>query len=265
MRNGYSKSAVVFLDVLGTRDRTTFEQRHAVHQVFHSEARMHEARQKELEHVAYERTVRSFSDCAFFIYRYKSNISKERENDDMLIFTQLGNIANSMLRFISSGFLVRGGLAFGDCHLDDLGLFGPAADCAYHIESKLAKYPRLMLEDEVGQRLFKWEQAQELHPMMADVFTEPPRLLQKDHDGKIFLNVFHHLEQSNSLHLGDTILTLETLRSEIISNLEMRLEDTTDERVLEKLHWMHKFTSSARSKIKCGVSPLGSFVIGGRK
>lgn len=224
---------------------------------------MHEARQKKLEHVAYERTVRSFSDCAFFIYRYKSNLGVERENDDMLIYTLLGNIANSILRFIAAGFLVRGGLAFGDCYQDDLGLFGPAADCAYHIESKLSKYPRLMLEDEIGDRLFKWEQAQELHPVMAEVFAEPPRLLCKDHDGKIFLNVFHHLEQSDSLHFEDTTLTLETLKSEILSNLERQLKVTKDERVLEKLHWMHKFTSSARSKIKKGISPLGSFVIEG--
>lgn len=74
MPEAYSESVVIFLDVLGTRERDTFEKRYAVHQVFHTEARVHEARHRQLRQPIYERTVRSFSDCAFFIYRYKADI-----------------------------------------------------------------------------------------------------------------------------------------------------------------------------------------------
>ena len=64
-----------------------------------------------------------------------------------LAIWQLGAAAN--------GFLLRGGVTVGDVLHEEEGVFGPAMNRAYYLESRCAVFPRIMLDplaiDEMGE------------------------------------------------------------------------------------------------------------------
>src|SRR5260370_5397384 len=45
-----------------------------------------------------------------------------------------------------NGFLMRGGVTVGDVIHEDEAVFGPGLNRAYYLESKIATYPRIMLD-----------------------------------------------------------------------------------------------------------------------
>jgi hypothetical protein len=55
-------------------------------------------------------------------------------------------LANFQLGAALPGFLLRGGITIGDVVHDDEVVFGPALNRAYHLESQVAKLPRLVLD-----------------------------------------------------------------------------------------------------------------------
>ena len=60
----------------------------------------------------------------------------------------------SAMMWMSHGLLLRGGVTIGSLiHSDGGPMFGPAMNRAYHLESKLAKYPRLLIDEACIARL----------------------------------------------------------------------------------------------------------------
>ena len=131
--DAYQKMAVIFIDLLGTKNNKNFEDKFLIHRIFHGEALANEKRN--MQHVIYERKVYSFSDCAYIFYYYKPGIEEHRKNDMNLVYIAMYNTSLSLLRIMNAGYLVRGGIAFGDAYFDELGFFGPAVEEAYGLES----------------------------------------------------------------------------------------------------------------------------------
>lgn len=77
--DAYQKMAVIFIDLLGTKNNKKFEDKLLIHRIFHEEALANEKRN--MQHVIYERKVYSFSDCAYIFYYYKPGIEECRKND----------------------------------------------------------------------------------------------------------------------------------------------------------------------------------------
>jgi hypothetical protein len=89
------------------------------------------------------------------------------------VFNLLGGIGTLILGAAGSGFLVRGGVSFGDLVHDDECVFGPALNRAYELESKIADKPRVIVdrvvvEDYEGAKRFV---AQEDETLFLDPFT----------------------------------------------------------------------------------------------
>jgi hypothetical protein len=63
----------------------------------------------------------------------------------------LDAIATIQLHATARGFLMRGGIAVGDLIHDDDMVFGPALNRALELESKIAKYPRIIVDDDVAK------------------------------------------------------------------------------------------------------------------
>jgi hypothetical protein len=55
-------------------------------------------------------------------------------------------LANFQLGAALPGFLLRGGITIGEVVHDDEVVFGPGLNRAYHLESRVAKLPRLVLD-----------------------------------------------------------------------------------------------------------------------
>lgn len=92
------------------------------------------------------------------------------------------------LHMALEGFFVRGGLAIGDLFMDDYMVYGTGILNAYGLENKIARDPRIVLSDEVTERLrshLKFYANPKSSPQNHHVLI--------DADGKAFLNYLSEL------------------------------------------------------------------------
>src|SRR5262249_13583968 len=57
--------------------------------------------------------------------------------------------------FLSSGFMVRGGICFSDLFMENDLVFGPALVRGYELSEKLAIFPRILIDPEVVDAVFQ--------------------------------------------------------------------------------------------------------------
>lgn len=245
----YKDMVVIFVDLLGTKNNLKFEDKLFIHQVFHSEARQNESRN--LSHVAYDRKVYSFSDCAYFFYYYKEGIEDSRKDNMKLIQIAMYNTSLSLLRIINSGYLVRGGVTFGKAYFDELGFFGPAVEEAYWLESKYAKVPIVALDPKLGEKFTAWELSETSMDFVRLLMTSRPMLVEND-EGKYFLNLFYQLEAfSPSIFLEteevDIDLTKQKLL-EIITRNKVKYKEKNE--VYTKLIWMEEYLRTKHNRLR---------------
>lgn len=244
----YNKMVVIFVDLLGTKNNEKFEDKFLIHRLFHGEARTNE--QRNLEHVIYDRKVYSFSDCAYFFYYYKEGIEEYRKDDMKLIQIAMSNTTISLLRILNAGYLVRGGIAFGDAYFDELGFFGPAVEEAYGLESSYADVPIMALSPKLGKRFYDWEESETSMEIVDLLMTSRPMLVEKEND-KYFLNIFYQLEAfSPILVLEDDYVELNQIKRNLFNVIardkeKYKGQQSSPERkkatIYEKLDWFENY------------------------
>lgn len=71
---GFHTAAVVFIDILGTKDRADFDEWFQITDIFYNSVE----REKQLDSThpkaIYKREIHIFSDCAYIIYDFKDGI-----------------------------------------------------------------------------------------------------------------------------------------------------------------------------------------------
>ena len=109
------------------------------------------------EHVVCQRTIHTFSDCAYILYDFKDGVPPQKQILDPLFEVALCNCEHLLLHFLSKNFVFRGGVAYGDLYYekDRSILFGPAVNEAYQLESKVAIYPRIALSNFVAETIIE--------------------------------------------------------------------------------------------------------------
>ncbi|MGY4525164.1 hypothetical protein [Pseudomonas sp. TE21394] len=90
--------------------------------------------------------VSQFSDCLVISYKIKSWAA---------LFDIVNKLSLIVIRIIGRGYLLRGGLTFGKLYHSDKAILGPAMNRAYHLESVVAKSPRVILDPEVFNELLE--------------------------------------------------------------------------------------------------------------
>lgn len=89
---------------------------------------------------AYDFRIVQFSDCIVISAR----------PEKYALFQATGEIRRFCGNLLLQGFLVRGGMTIGPlCHSDD-GICGPALVRAYELESRMAVYPRIVVDPELS-------------------------------------------------------------------------------------------------------------------
>jgi hypothetical protein len=88
-------------------------------------------------------------------------------------------------RFLAEGILTRGGIVRGEAYHHRRVVFGPAVIQAYNLESKVAKYPRILVDDSVRKKVWGYH--------MGNIWNG--QLLKRDRDGCWYINL---LSPSNS-------------------------------------------------------------------
>lgn len=143
---------------------------------------------------------KQFSDNIYISFDFKDDYS-----DYELAVYMVTNIAAHYQRImLTKGFYVRGGIATGTVYFDDYMIFSTALIKAYEIESKIAKYPRIVIDEGVIKKLNKISKQNIIR-------TQCPKLIVKDWANISFLNPFK---------LVESIQKMFTMNPEIIPELE---------------------------------------------
>lgn len=259
-KNMYRKMVVVFVDLLGTKNNKRFEDKLLIHRLFHGEAKINE--QRNLDHVIYDRKVYSFSDCAYFFYYYKDGIEEYRKDDMKLIQIAMYNTTISLLRILNAGYLLRGGITFGDAYFDELGFFGPAVEEAYVLESSYADVPMIALSPQLGKEFYEWGESETSMEIVNFPMTSRPMLVEKESD-KYFLNIFYQLEAfSPVLDLEDECVELDEIKRNIYRVILRDKEKYKDKQVAkekrkatiyEKLDWFEKYLQTKHNRMNLDI------------
>lgn len=252
----YKKMVAIFVDVIGYKNINDFSVKHELHRLFHEEVAIHAHRQAEIPHVIYDRKVFGFSDCAYFFFYYKDGIEDERKNDVNLAYIAAYNVSLTILRLMSRGFLARGGVAFGDVYIDELGFFGPAVERAHEIESKEAFFPRLQFDQHLGRSVFEWDHdVSDKDPSLISMYDEVPFVTEVE-DGAYFVNLFNVLQRSGQFVVGTDVLTIDAVKSTVIGKAEADLEIfSADPRVVKKLVWLKKYVMEKKQLLREEIEP----------
>lgn len=256
---GYQKSGVIYLDILGTCNRKTFDEKYRIYELFKKELQYAKDREQPIPHVIYKRKIFPFSDCAFILYPFKDGIEDSRKDSSALMFTMLSNVSLTILRFVFEGYLVRGGVAYGDVYIDKdgYGFFAPAIECAAHLEN-IAVHPVLLLEPTIGKAIFEWERS-EVSPIVDLLFIKQPFLVFQKGEN-YYLNIFFHLQKSENLEYIDLKTTREDMIQAIDIMLKNEIEKNSDKpKVLDKLNWFKNYTEENAQKVlrdDRGIAPF---------
>ena len=90
----------------------------------------------------------------------------------------LDNVSEYQFNLALEGLFVRGGVSVGDFYINDDIVFGPALLDAHYVESNLACYPRIVLDDKTVNRLQRYIHNYDIAPQQNKILI--------DSDGKWF-------------------------------------------------------------------------------
>lgn len=148
----------------------------------------------------------------------------------------LDNVSEYQFNLSLEGLFVRGGISIGDFYINDDIVFGPALLDAHNTESKLACYPRIVLDDKTVEKLQK-------HINYYDVAPQQNKILI-DNDGRWFLNylntIFRYYTECNNEYEFERI-QLELLLRHKEKTEEMLSIHKENTRVWDKYVWIANY------------------------
>lgn len=165
-----------------------------------------------------------FSDCIFL------SVDGDNIMASQLLLDRLSELSVTM--WTQHGLLLRGGITKGQLiHVREGPVFGPALVEAYHMESKVAVYPRILVTT-ACMKLFR----------TAETFAILESMFEST-DGYSYMSLATALRfqiNDSTLVLGPPERLRQRMRvfSDAKAILEPKLDDTEDERVKEKYRWI---------------------------
>lgn len=254
--NGFSKYLVIFIDILGSQNRTDFHETYQINKIFHEELEKNKG--YDMKHTVYFRKIYSFSDCAYIFYGFKEGISDDHKIEDELFKVALCNCEPILLRFVKERILFRGGVSYGNAYVDpDKSMFfGDAVNRAYKLESEVAIHPRIVIDDFIAEAvlenisLVKYRMATKnpeyicylgagLSPKMPETGDG---IIEQDVDGKYILNYLHFPE--NNIVLSNYYFSCEDFMQELIDYCSEQIDAITQYKVIDKYYYLQRFSQA---------------------
>lgn len=245
---GYRKGIVYFVDVLGSQERTKdslkFDESYFIADTFITEMENIQKRHRKTSMV--DRSVFSFSDCAYIVYSLKDEF-QSYENEMKMIYTSLYNTQQTICTFLYNGFLCRGGISFGDVYHDITRniVFGPAVNNAYKLESE-AIYPNLIFQDTLSERLVSYDK--ELKRNNEEAALLNGNIVRyNSKTKKFFLNYLNYFYNTGSASLGNCAVFHDDFYLKSMTLCKNTLETLDDEHVKEKYRWQLDYLEKEKS------------------
>lgn len=183
---------------------------------------------KKYDNIKNEIKVKIFSDNIV--------IAKEIEQIDNCkdIFESYQDIEQFSLIIYTAGMMtgnfIRGAISIGDLYMNDIFVYGEGLLKAHDGESKIANYPRIIIDKEI----FVMSQID-----MWQTFTPPDKknIILRDMDGELYLNPFYGLNKIANGKKTEIIKKLNTVHSYIIKEYK-DLFSKNKKNVFPKLYWL---------------------------
>lgn len=104
----------------------------------------------------HDETATSFQEKGYQITQFSDSIviSAPFKNDCQLFSAFIQEIAEYQYKLFSDGFLCRGGIAHGKHFIDGTFLFSDGLISAYRLENSKARFPRIILSDDLLDLVF---------------------------------------------------------------------------------------------------------------
>lgn len=244
----FDKALVIFVDILGSQSRNDFNELFKINELFHSELLGN--RSQDRGYAAYQRHIYTFSDCAYIIYDYKN---KSTSNLGALFDVALLNCEPLIMKFLSEGLILRGGAAYGDVYYDENKnvFFGDAVNRAYQYESKIAKYPRIVLDEYVAEEVIKYtKRVNKCSKRRGDkeslTFNDHVGcIVSLDSDSKYYLNYFNSIQQGRDYSRIIKKRNKQFLDDVISMCDEQIAVFRENERVRPKYEWLKKYAEQS--------------------
>ncbi len=161
-----------------------------------------------------ELKIKIFSDNILIARKLSSNDKKKRCKEIKCLLMAVSHFQNYCIGD-SVGYLVRGGITIGKLFIDDIMVFGEALVNAYNLESKIATYPRIVIDSKTMSEINQYD--------------ELKTYIQKDFDDMDFLNSLSIWKYCGKLLMDG----FEKIKKEASLNL--------NERILQNLNWHKNF------------------------
>lgn len=157
---------------------------------------------------------------------------KVEENVNEMVSTLISNLAYIGANLLEKGILFRGALTIGNIVHEENGIvFGQALIDAYQLETKSARYPRIILSNKLIKELnYPIETKQNLYPYH--------QYINRFNDGCVgFHQMIYYQVHQNSSEMSSDILkqSLNKVRETIIKGLDNSFENPE---VYEKYNWL---------------------------
>ena len=234
MGKNYRKALVFFIDILGSQDKNNFEELLHINTIFHNELEKNQSLNK--DYTVTERHIYTFSDCSYIVYDFKDGIDEDRKDIKRLFFQALYNTEQLIQKLLKGNFICRGGVSYGDVYYEKGRslIFGPAVNRAYTLESKIAKYPRIVIDDFIAEKVLEYNN---------EILLNEPEILResksqingdivlKDTDDKYYLNYLNSIRQGFNYIEGSNLLgNLKKMSNSEIDRYKVNLDDSDDDK-----------------------------------
>ena len=182
----YENRIVAYVDILGFKKLVDDSQKdgEVSERIYNALKRIHKIEVKNYSEGFSNGTefgieVSTFSDNAVISY------PAEKDN----LFFLIIELIHLQLDLVIEGVLIRGGITIGKLHHDKDIVYGPAMVQAYEFESKIAVYPRIIVDVQAIISYIKGIHGD------SDAVKEIFKLLRRDSDGLFFIDILNQSQE----------------------------------------------------------------------
>lgn len=225
----YTKKLIAFIDILGFREKIKetedsmdlrFEILQKLKSIFEFK-RENDEESLSLRELGKEVTI--FSDSIVISYPLDFGGG---------LFFILMNIIHIQIDLLFKGIIFRGGLAIGDVYHDGSIVFGPGMVSAYDLESKFAKFPRIILSEQTILEAMKYKSTSNSYEQEREYIND---LVKKDIDDFYFvdfLKQYQELDENEYYYI---------MIKKIKGMIELEMAKPLEASVLKKYKWLKNY------------------------
>lgn len=237
----YIDAFVTFIDILGFKNIVDNENPEKINKLLDAVkgfSSLPQRRRPPYDQSQYLPIVTQFSDSIIRIQ--PTNDLKVDDVDIMDFFLEeVTSLTITQGNLACNGILIRGGMTYGKICIHNNRIFGPAFNRAYYLESKLAKYPRIIIDEFlctknaniiVDDSKYNW----------SDVASQLYELLECTDDGLWsldYLPIIFEAERSTDIKNEEVLVVHRNAIKDLLTNaLKQNNED-----ILMKIRWIASY------------------------